>query len=283
MSRHPLAGARGKWTPRRTESIVFHDLQQGGRTGDLPYYRELARRAGATLELGAGTGRVALELAGLTDLWANDLDERLLGELGRRAEARGLPVTPVRGDATNLDLGRTFDLIIVSTGLAQLVGGRRERRSLLRGIARHLAVTGTAVVAIVDVDEVLRECATPAPRQLLRARGRTFVCQQLAAIETEAGAQVTWKRGVHRRTAGRLIARPLAPALVTYHRLSPEDLAADARACGLHSPHVHHDPGDAIQQGRTRRAPGAAARARAPRVAGSVLRGRTGGPGPRWS
>ena len=251
MSRHSLAGARGKRTPRRTESIVFHDLQQGGRTGDLPYYRELARRAGTTLELGAGTGRVALELAGLTDLWANDLDERLLGELGRRAEARGLSVTPVPGDATDLDLGRTFDLILVSTGLAQFVGGRGERQALLRVIARHLAPTGVAVVALVDVDEVLRECATPAARQRLRARGRTFVCQQLAATETEAGAQVTWKRDVHRRTGGRLIARPVAPALVTYHRVSPEDLAADARACGLHAPHVHHDPGDATSLGST--------------------------------
>ena len=61
-----------------TEDIAFHDLQQGGRTRDLPYYRELARRSGSTLELGAGTGRVALELAGLTDLSVNELDEHLL-------------------------------------------------------------------------------------------------------------------------------------------------------------------------------------------------------------
>ena len=87
----------GNGTPRRTESIVFHDLQQGGRTEDLPYYRELARRADATLELGAGTGRVALELASLTDLWANDLDDQLIEELVSRAEARGLSVTPITG------------------------------------------------------------------------------------------------------------------------------------------------------------------------------------------
>jgi len=239
----------GHTPPRRTESIVLHDLQQGGRTEDLPYYCELARSAGSTLELGAGTGRVALELAGLTDLWANDLDDPLLEELVRRAESRGLSVTPVPGDATRLDLGRSFDLIIAPIGLAQTIGGRRERQALLRVIARHLAVSGLAVVAIVDVDEVLRECATPAPRRRLRARGRTFVCQQLAVTETEGGAQVTWKRGVHRRSAGRLTSRPIAPAVLTYHRVSPEDLAADARACGLHAPHVHHDPGDATSLG----------------------------------
>ena len=170
---HSRSGSR-RVAPRGTERIAFHDLQQGGRTGDLPYYCELARTADTTLELGAGTGRIALELAGLTDLWANDLDEQLIEELVRRAEARGLPVTPVPGDATKLDLGRRFDLIIAPIGFAQIVGGRRRRRALLRVIARHLAVTGLAVVAIVDVDEVLRECATPAARQRLRARGRTF-------------------------------------------------------------------------------------------------------------
>ncbi len=118
-------------------------------------------------------------------------------------------------------------------------------------IARHLAATGLAVVAIADVDEVLRECETPAPRRRLRARGRTYVSRQLAATETEGGAQVVWKRDVHRRTKGHRTSRPVEPAVLTYHRLSTEDLAADARACGLHAAHVHHDPGDATSLGST--------------------------------
>ena len=169
----------------------------------------------------------------------------------RRAEARGLSVTPVLGDATQLDLGRRFDLILAPVGLAQIVGGQSARRALLRVIADHLAVTGVAVVALADVDEVLRECATPAPRRRLRARGRTFVCRQLAATETEEGARVTWERGVSRRTAGRPAGRRVEPAVLTYHRVSAEDLAADARGCGLHVPHVHHDPGDATTLGST--------------------------------
>ena len=230
-------------TPRRTESIVFHDLQQAGRTLDLPYYRALAERAGSTLELGAGTGRVALELAGLTELWVNDIDDHLIDELVRRAGARGLSVKPVPGDATGLDIGRRFDLIIAPVGLAQIVGGRSERQALLRAIERHLPVTGLAVAAIVDVDEVLRECATPAAPQRLRVRGRSFTCRQLAAAETEGGVRVVWERGV--------TGRPIAPAEVNYQRLSPEDLDADARACGLNVSGVHHDPGDATSLGST--------------------------------
>jgi SAM-dependent methyltransferase len=230
-------------TPRRAESIVFHDLQQGGRTLDLAYYRALAERAGSTLELGAGTGRVALELAGVTDLWANDIDDDLIDELTRRAGARGLSVKPVTGDATRLDLARGFDLVIAPVGLAQIVGGRHERQALLRAIERHLARAGLAVVAIVDVDEVLRECATPAPLQRLRVGGRTFTCRQLAAAETEGGVRVVWERSV--------TGRSVAPATVDYQRLSPEDLEADARAGGLNVSAVHHDPGDATSLGST--------------------------------
>ena len=225
------------------ERVAFHDLQQGGRTRDLPYYRELARRAGSTLELGAGAGRVALELADLTELWANELDERLLGELARRAEARGLSVTPVPGDATALDLGRRFDLILAPAGFAQIVGGEGPRRALLRVIARHLAPAGLAVVAITDVGEVLRECATPAPLQQMRVGDQVLSCRQLAAVETEGGARITWELALDER--------PLEPVVLTYHRASPEDLAADARAHGLRVADLHHDPGDAAALGAT--------------------------------
>ena len=67
-------------------------------------------------------------------------------------------------------------------------------------ITRHLAVTGLAVVAIVDVDEVLRECATPRPASAYAPRANLRL-PAAAATETEGGARVTWKRGVHRRTA----------------------------------------------------------------------------------
>ncbi len=236
---------------RRTESIAFHDLQHGGGARDIPYCRALAQRAGSTLELGAGTGRVALELAGLTDLWANDRDEQLLGELVRRAEARGLPVRPVLGDATELHLGRQFDLILAPASLAQIIGGRDARRAFLGVIARHLSERGVAMVAIADVDEVLRECATPGPPRRLYRRGRTFVSRQLASTETEGGARVVWKRDVYRRRAGLRRSRPVEPAELTYHRLSPEDLAGDARVYGLHAPHHHQDPGDETSLGST--------------------------------
>ncbi len=133
----------------------------------------------------------------------------------------------------------------------QIIGGPDDRRALLGVIAGHLSERGVAVVAITDVDEVLRECATPGPPRRLRVRGRTFVSRQLASTETDGGAQVVWKRDIRRRSAGRRSSRPVEPAGLAYHRLSPEDLAVDARACGLHALHDHHDPGDATSLGST--------------------------------
>ncbi len=223
----------------------------GDRAGARATYRELARRSGSTLELGAGTGRVALELGGLTDLMANDVDEQLLEELVRRAGARGVTVTPVLGDATKLDLGRRFELVLAPAGFAQTVGGPDTRQALLRVIKRHLAVTGLAVVAISDVEEVLRDCTTPAPSRQIRARGRTFICQQLPATEIDGGARVTWKRAVRQRIAGRPARRSVEPVELTHHRVSAEQIAAEARPSGLQTPHVHHDPGDAESLGST--------------------------------
>src|SRR5439155_27271172 len=60
--------ARGAGRPRRREGVVrltevmWHDLECGGYVEDLPLWRELAGD-GPVLDLGCGTGRVALDLA----------------------------------------------------------------------------------------------------------------------------------------------------------------------------------------------------------------------------
>ena len=44
--------------------VAWHDVECGGYRADLPLWRELARaEAGPVLDVGAGTGRVALDLA----------------------------------------------------------------------------------------------------------------------------------------------------------------------------------------------------------------------------
>ncbi len=68
-------------------TVIWHDLECGGYVADLPLWRELAReRGGPILDVGAGTGRVALDLArNGHEVTALDRDPELLDALRRRA------------------------------------------------------------------------------------------------------------------------------------------------------------------------------------------------------
>ena len=63
--------------------VLWHDIECGGYDVDLPLWRELAEATGGpVLDIGAGTGRVSLDLAGHGyDVVALDLEP----ELARRA------------------------------------------------------------------------------------------------------------------------------------------------------------------------------------------------------
>jgi SAM-dependent methyltransferase len=65
---------------KRAAAVIWHDVECGSYTADLPVWRDLAERAGGpVLELGAGTGRVALDLAGHGhQVTALDADAELL-------------------------------------------------------------------------------------------------------------------------------------------------------------------------------------------------------------
>jgi len=95
------------------------DLDYSAFSDDIDFYEEFARRAeGPVLELGAGTGRVAIPLAEAGfEVWGIDNDEAML----RRADAN----TPAKvvnrvhlqqGDMRAFDLGRDFGLIFAGFG-----------------------------------------------------------------------------------------------------------------------------------------------------------------------
>ncbi|UJA20149.1 class I SAM-dependent methyltransferase [Thermoleophilia bacterium SCSIO 60948] len=75
-----------------TGAAAWQDVECGGYSADLPRLVELALSArGPVVELGAGSGRVALELAGAgADVIAVESDPSLAAELTARAAERGL-------------------------------------------------------------------------------------------------------------------------------------------------------------------------------------------------
>lgn len=133
-------------------AVTWHDAECGGYAQDLPYWEGLAReRGGPVLDLGAGTGRVALHLAarGL-EVVAVDVDADLIAALEERAAERGLEIEAIVADARMLDLGRRFPLILAPMQLMHMLGGGESRRAALAGAAAHLEPGGLFAAAILE-------------------------------------------------------------------------------------------------------------------------------------
>ena len=142
-------------------AVMWHDLECAGYVEDLPLWRELAGD-GPVLDLGCGTGRVALDLAARgVPVVGLDVDEVLLDELRRRAG--DLPVETVRADARDFDLGRRFGVVLAPMQTVQLLGGAQGRTGFLRCARAHLEPGGLCAIAIADEIETFDDIEAVLP------------------------------------------------------------------------------------------------------------------------
>jgi SAM-dependent methyltransferase len=125
--------------------VVWHDVECGRYSADLALWYELAsRERGPVLDIGAGTGRVALPLARAGhEVVALDREPELLAAL--TARAAGVRVATVVADATDFVLGRRFGLAIVPMQTVQLLP---DRARFLAAVRRHLLPGGLLALAI---------------------------------------------------------------------------------------------------------------------------------------
>jgi SAM-dependent methyltransferase len=135
-----------------SSAAVWHDVECGGYAADLPVWERLVGDAdGPVLELGSGTGRVALHLARRgNEVWAVDADASLLEALQERAASQGLGVRAICADVRALDLDREFELILAPMQLLQMLGSAAARHATLERVAGHLAPGGRLAAAIVE-------------------------------------------------------------------------------------------------------------------------------------
>lgn len=186
--------------PKATVSppIVWHDVECAGYGADLPLWGELAREAaGPVLDVGCGTGRVALHLARAGhEVTALDRDPQLLAELGRRAAAERLEVATVAGDVRDLHLAGRFALIAAPMQLVHLLGGAGGRARLLEGAADHLAPGGRAAISLLaDQREVAGQGPSPLP-DVLELDGWVYSSLPLEVRQREGELEVRRLRQV---------------------------------------------------------------------------------------
>ncbi len=175
--------------------VDWHDTECGNYGVDLALWRELAG-TGPVLDVGAGTGRVALDLAGLgIAVTALDREPELLAELERRAAAEGLAVETVVADAGGFDLGDArFAAILVPMQTVQLLP---DRAGFFAAARRHLAPGGVVALAIVTHLESFDPADGPLPPpDTLERGGRRFSSQPVAVRPGPTAARIERLRRV---------------------------------------------------------------------------------------
>ena len=173
--------------------VVWHDVEHGAYDADLPLWRELAEtEGGPILDLGAGTGRVAADLAARGhEVVALDADPDLLAVLAERAPS----VTTVRADARDFHLDATFPLVIAPMQFMQILGGRPGRLAMLERVHAHLAKSGLFAAAFArPLDAIPEGDASPPLPDMLEHDGWLFSSQPVAVEERNGQVVVTRSR-----------------------------------------------------------------------------------------
>ncbi len=145
-------------------SAHLYDLDQRDIvTTDIPFYLEYAKGAsGNILELGCGTGRVAIPLAqaghNITGL---DLSDSMLGVF--HAKLAGMPagikdkISIVHGNMASFSLGKKFDMIITPFRAFQALTRDDDINGCLNCVHSHLTENGIFIINVFRPFKILDE------------------------------------------------------------------------------------------------------------------------------
>lgn len=211
-------------------TVIWHDVECGAYEADLPLWEELAERCdGPVLDLGCGTGRVALHLARRGHrVIALDRQHELILELAERAG--DLPVEPICADALDFELAEPVGLALAPMQFLQLLRGSESRVRCLRRIAAALRPGGLFAAALVTKLPRLDDSFIPLP-DVREVDGWIY-----SSLPTGVG--VAARRLVLKRL--RQIVSPKGELtqeidLITLAEIDPRELEAEAEAAGFRS------------------------------------------------
>ena len=148
-----------------------------GLAFDLQRYQELVtEQGGPVLELGCGTGRVAIPLAGLGfEVTGVDISQAMLTRFRRALDQQSKDVkqriTLIEQDVTRLDLGNRFNIAIFAFNSLLCITDFQNQCAALRAVANHLNPRGKLLVDIVNPLKLKIE-GDPVPKPFFTRKDR---------------------------------------------------------------------------------------------------------------
>lgn len=224
-------------------AAIWHDVECGSYAADLPLWEELAERCGdPILELGCGTGRVALHLARRGHrVYGLDRDPELLGALaeraadslhtgvGRKSDApNGGAMKPLHSDAREFQVPEPVALALAPTHLLQLIPTATGRSECLRSVAAALRPGGLFAAVIIEGMPEADDAPPPLP-DVREVDG--WVYSSLAVEAAVGPGEIIVRRLRHAVSPeGELSEEPNEVRIATF---SASSLEADAETVGL--------------------------------------------------
>jgi len=133
---HPVTRWEGDEYQRRFDELASRGVDVHGEAAFV-----LLSSPASVLDAGCGTGRVAIELARRNvEVVGVDIDASMLAT----ARTNGSGIEWHEHDLTTLDLGRTFDVVLLA-GNVPLFTPPGTQRALVAGCARHVAIDGSLI------------------------------------------------------------------------------------------------------------------------------------------
>jgi SAM-dependent methyltransferase len=226
----------------------IYDFSYEDFTEDVSFYENLARSVdGPLLELGVGSGRVALPLAqagyAVTGI---DTSPSMLTQAERRlAAARKLKgsLELLPGDMTSFDLGRKFAMVFIAANTFQHLLTTEAQLACLLGARQHLQPDGIFAMSVRSPTSVTWEEADWAPLQLNWTRSDPAsgdVIMKLAAEQPDPGRMVRRLTYVYDRVSKDGTVRRSVFATELRHSTQAE-LALLLQQVGLRVTHVYGD------------------------------------------
>jgi SAM-dependent methyltransferase len=169
------AGSSGQYV-----DADLYDKRYGRRASDVRFYVGLAKKYAPVLELGTGTGRIAVAIARAgVSITGAELSPEMLERARERREREPAAVRRrirlVEGDLRSLRLEKRFRLVLAPFNVFMHLYEREDVERALATVRTHLAPGGRLALDVVNPP--LEELGTPSPLHagpITRIGGRTY-------------------------------------------------------------------------------------------------------------